>query len=447
MNACIKLLLHSLVFFCVPEMPRFSGNKYKEKNLVYSILLLEADLSISVNQSDIQRLIKAIDRPLKEAAINFTKELIRLSSTGEGIKHTLKIIILVCAAILAVCVRPTEAFASILFTQFLTVLFNSFGSVLTSIYGIIIRLIGSPAKIIRKLQDKEIAKAATLPWTLLGAFLGVTFGLSIAVVLNPAVQIQQLLILSVICLTLYIGYEIFAISITLMGGTVLNKAKAEKLVNSGSLVDRGIGKAYLLAIEKNPSLVRMKITYNTKDGGLYKTSPGAFVLPYPKRAKIYLTGTNVLERTFTEQEITAVILHEIGHIVTQTRLHPIALIIQHALTGIPIIAIAPFAALQVVLFVLYGLYLSYKKLYSETLADSYAVLLNHGPALESALKKLDVYYQDLSRQSMTQGIISGFLSHYGNMRTRLKIIRALEEQARKLGTKAAPKVQENMTRF
>jgi len=415
---------------------------------VYSLLLLEGQgVSLKVKQSEVQRLVKALDRPTKSAAMNFTKEIIKLSHTGTGIKHTLRVVILVCSSILAVCLRPTQAFAANLFTKFLTAIFQIFGPIITMVYGAIMRIVGAPERIMRKLQKPEVASASSLPWTLIGAFLGVTLGLAVVVLLNPAMNVMLLIIVAILCLALYIGYEIFSVTLSLSGGKVLDHKQAEKLTVSHNVVERSIGKAYLLAVDKNPGLAKMHITYNFKDRGMYKVSPGAYVLPYPKKAKIFLTGTEILRQHFKEDELTAVVLHEIGHIVTQERVHPIALILQHALSGIPIIALTPIAPLQIVMYVLYGLYLSYKRLYSETLADSYSVSLGYGIPLENALKRLEEYYHELSRKSTVKGAISGFLSHYASMRTRLKLIRSLEEQTKKLGNYVAPKVKEKLAAY
>lgn len=263
---------------------------------------------------------------------------------------------------------------------------------------------------------------------------------------------------------LWIAYVILLVLVaTTWVKNVLKKAHTitkevlEKMRKSKFTSLRAIAKAIDEASKYVPQLKSYKIRLLiTKD-----EYANAFFLPTSVSGKnnLYfgLVGINQWEKHFTEEEITAVFLHELGHAITVERTNLYIRILASVAEALSYGSISGKAAIlpNIVLHFFKGIWVSYRSMIHEVYADSFAVRVGYGEHLKQALEKIsrinskimdieseksaDYNQSNIHKYILhkTFNILKGkaYVTHLYSLETRLKMIDKEIEAAASLGIK------------
>jgi len=204
----------------------------------------------------------------------------------------------------------------------------------------------------------------------------------------------------------------------------IDLSKNKKIVSYPKL-----NNALIKAIEIYQKYVTNKINIAFASGKVSRvTEMNMFCLPSYPTIIITTVGSNLWEKHFTEDEITAVLLHELGHALTVKKysLPTMSLsIIVSIIDNLP--------ARDPIADILKGLSQSYKNMYVEVLADSFAVHVGYAEPLKKALLRLrKLYKQFFSENNDSQNLsfVKPYINHLYDLDNRIKMIEK-SEKARK----------------
>ena len=205
----------------------------------------------------------------------------------------------------------------------------------------------------------------------------------------------------------------------------------ETWATSKSKILNAVSDAFRIALSKVPELHNYKLRLMLVKLNS-KTDLNAFYMPLGRSDTLTfgILGTNFWSRLFTTKEIIAVLLHEIGHALTISRVSTFTYLLYSTIVSLFQATISEsqtklrFLHTMLIDFV-YGLLIAFRNMRNEIYADSFAVSCGYGEYLKKALIRLTNIYSEQSTLRDEQSrntIVKRFVPHLEDVKDRLEQI-------------------------
>jgi len=312
--------------------------------------------------------------------------------------------------------------------------FRLFAAQIQKLFHLLLKISGTYKKMQKRMSYLRYMPYKSLPLYIFAIAVGALIGIGVARLIwgqevSKAIlpRIRRTLFTGIWGLyTLLVAFRLFLNALMVQhsrrGGVHLYEQEVRRrLANSPSKVARALARAYDLAKTIVPELDSRKM----RAVGVAKGPINAFCLPL-KNPIIGMFDVERWEKNYTEEELVAVLLHEIGHAVTLGGFSLLGLILHSFLGSWGSGLIAGSGTTQIVYHIVVGMGKSFRSMRRETWADNFAVRLGYGKHLKSSLVKLRNYYKTHSRQDpLKKGLVRimhTYVPHLVDIKTRLKMI-------------------------
>jgi len=205
----------------------------------------------------------------------------------------------------------------------------------------------------------------------------------------------------------------------------------ETWATSKSKILNAVSDAFRIALSKVPELHNYKLRLMLVKLNS-KTDLNAFYMPLGRSDTLTfgILGTNFWSSLFTTKEIIAVLLHEIGHALTISRVSTFTYLLYSTIVSLFQTTISEartkLSTLHTILIdFAYGLLIAFRNMRNEIYADSFAVSCGYGEYLKKALIRLTNIYSEQSTLEDEQPgntIVKRFVPHLEDVKDRLKQI-------------------------
>jgi Zn-dependent protease with chaperone function len=307
------------------------------------------------------------------------------------------------------------------------------GSLVQRLYHGITRILNNYKKIQQKMLTMRPIPYKSLPFYLLAIGIGATIGYAVAKAIFGERMSKELIGQTIkdkvtALSLLYLVYEIAMVVlivqfIKLRTRYPLHSASARaKLASSNDPVQRALARAYDLTKTAVPEFANRKVYVGASDGGPLN----AFCMSQ-KSIYIHILNISAWRRHFTEEELTAVFLHELGHAVTLGGYSLMGDILYGTVSMSADFFYKTDALHSIGFHLINGLRRGFASLRKEVLADSFAVRFDYGPHLQSALRKIHKLIELGTgfTSKVLQKYVHAYVSHYSDTHHRIKMIQKM----------------------
>jgi Zn-dependent protease with chaperone function len=317
------------------------------------------------------------------------------------------------------------------------------GPLVQRLFHVIAKTLNHYERVQRKMLHLERVPYMSLPYYLLSVAIGAAIGLAVARALfGPDATSLRFwkyvwrYTFKRLALRPFVMSTLFFLLVTLPihvspKYNLHDPAIRQRFATSDDPVKRALAKAYELTVSVAPEFARYKVRAAIADGGILN----AFCIP-AKTVLIAFTKANLWRRHATEEEITAVALHEFGHALT-INASILGGVIEDLVEHASAIFFKEDVRAQILFHLIEGLRRNLRGLSREVLADSFAVRLGYGTHLQSALRMMKKFILHTALPLPTPEFHSTYLPHYTSTKHRIKMIQDMIVARSKVIQKAA----------